>query len=293
MAAETAVLPRGHARPQTRLRAPAGGDGSRAGRGSQARLDPPCPVPDVVGMQVPFVRAAREAAAAIPVAQRPAQGRRDPPRAAPDRQRLPIPLGDRHNRRVAAEPPCRLRRDRRPILDLASRDHRFARERRRVDVEDELTRAPVATDNRRQGISSPLGRRRLRILGKCILRRRQCPHQRRALLGGEPALDTEHVAIPLAPEPPTFVGLLRRCDRCPRRQAVARAQLLELGAGRVLGDLDERFLIVATRHPRQRADLAVRQPPASKPLAYERELGQLPRDAHVLARGAGPDRAPP
>src|SRR6266487_3053736 len=108
----------------------------------QARLAAPRPVANVMGIDEEAVLTAWEAAAVVAPLQRPPHRRRDRTGLPADRERLPLPLTHPHDRRVAGEPPRRLARDRRPLVELAA-SRRPAGKDAFVDVHDHLLPLPA------------------------------------------------------------------------------------------------------------------------------------------------------
>src|SRR5438093_319260 len=83
---------------------------------------------------------------AVAPTQRAPQGRRDRARLAPDRHRLAPRFAYQQHGGVAGEPARRLRRDRRAFGELAV-SFTFSRERRVVDVDDDLVPFPARTSH--------------------------------------------------------------------------------------------------------------------------------------------------
>jgi hypothetical protein len=120
-------------------------------------------VGDVVGVYTTSLGAAGEAAAGVAGAQRAAQRGRDRARLAPDRQRLPIAVGERDDRRVAADAPSRLGRQRRVVVELDAPAGAVGSERVRVDVDDDLVPIAARPVRRRRGSERGVGERDERV----------------------------------------------------------------------------------------------------------------------------------
>ena len=117
----------------------------------------------------------------------------------------------------------------------------------------------------------------------------------RAHLGREPPVQ-HHGAVVLVPEGEAAVlvlrigplGLLRAL-----RTAVEPHELLHVLGGAVQSDVEEIGLVLGSGNAGQRANLGVAELALRQRFREQREPGQCPCDADLLARGVGVDAAGP
>jgi hypothetical protein len=106
------------------------------------------------------------------------------------------------------------------------------------------------------------------------------------LLGVEHGLDLDHAVLEVAPADVAalLIDLRVRILIVPLHECVLAAQLLELRGGHQPRVVEQQRLVLRRRDAQQRADLRVRHLAAPQRIVDPRELGQLARDAHVIAR---------
>lgn len=238
------------------------------------RLASARPVADVVRVEETAVLAAWEATTAVARLQGSAHRRRNRARLSADRQRFARAFPDLDDRGVAGEPPRRLLRERRTVLERA--DAVPARECGVVDVDDQLitlaARAPVAPAGERElghraqrlGIrGSP--RRPSRFRGTALVlpgallqqvaRNLERPQEEGTVLGSKPGPDDERAV--LVPAVADVGRVLERVRLVCRHPAVGANGALELSSGQVARELEQLLLGVCVRDARERSHLGV------------------------------------
>jgi hypothetical protein len=116
-------------------------------------------------------------------------------------------------------------------------------------------------------------------------------HEEGALLRSKPRPNDERpVRIPRVGRIRQVLGLIRLGGR---HSPISANRPVELRGRQVPRELEQLFLAALGRHSRQRAHLGVRELAAREGFVDERQLGQSPRDPHVLPRRARAQRAAP
>ena len=114
----------------------------------------------------------------------------------------------------------------------------------------------------------------------------------RAVLRWELGVDVQ-AAVVVVPVPAQEALALRGVGLTRGDPARRANHALELGCGRVAGELEQLGLAVGVGDPGQRPHLRIAELPARERRADIRELTERPRDAHMLARRARRQRAAP
>ena len=284
----------------------------------EARLPAVRPVHPVVRLEVAAALAAREAAdVAVACLEQAAKRRRHGASPTAGAHREPVSLDLCDELRVAAQPPRRLGRDDRAVLELGAAAA-VGRQRGGVDVDDEPRtieslligcgeRGPGEVEKRLyprrarrlEGVRRGRGARLLVArsggslltspLDDALPRGFQRLDEHRAILGGETGPQVQRaVLLEVVVHEFELVCLpdVRRSD-----PPVGAKRALELGGRERLRELQQALLGGRGRDPRQRAHLREGELAASERLPCRGQLLQGFRDADVLARLASRDPA--